>query len=318
MRPVRSRSAFTLIELLVVIAIIAVLIGLLLPAVQKVRESAANSQCKNNLKQMALACLSYANDNNQRVPTGSNAGNSYVGTLAYILPYIEQNNVYNAIPSGIFTVNSTAGYWWSSAGAAAQAHIKTYECPSDDFYSNSTSSSGYGTLAMTGVSNWVGNGYAMWLVYFSGTAGLPCGQAGSWNYGCTDYAPCAGYYGNTAPAGYPYNGLFGYGSRAAITDIKDGTSNTLAFGEVTGGGNPPAARQAACPWIGMGAFPTAWGLTTSNPAWYQYFSLHSGFNNWAFADGSVHSIPKTGDNNNLNYAGGINDGTVINWQLLGQ
>src|SRR5918912_3508 len=88
----RARGAFTLIELLVVIAIIGVLIGLLLPAVQKVREAASRIQCANNLKQMALACHTF-HDANNAIPPVDMADN-YATWAVYILPYIEQDNLF--------------------------------------------------------------------------------------------------------------------------------------------------------------------------------------------------------------------------------
>jgi prepilin-type N-terminal cleavage/methylation domain-containing protein len=131
----KKKNGFTLIELLVVIAIIAVLIGLLLPAVQKVREAAARMSCSNNLKQLGLAVHNYENANNGKLPT-SGEGNNAAKTATdfdlesfytQILPYVEQNNVYQMMDHNKFYLDTTA----PQNQAAAKTKIKTFLCPSN-------------------------------------------------------------------------------------------------------------------------------------------------------------------------------------------
>ena len=115
------RAAFTLIELLVVIAILAVLIGLLLPAVQKVRESAAPAKCQNNLKQLALACHAYENANNG-LPLLYSSSNQ-LGWLTQLLPYFEQDNLQKQY--------NFSQPWFDASNASTIAHrIPILECPS--------------------------------------------------------------------------------------------------------------------------------------------------------------------------------------------
>ena len=122
-----SRGAFTLIELLVVIAIIAVLIGLLLPAVQKVREAAARSTCQNNVKQISLATHSYEGATGRLPPYYVQSPESQI--FVELLPHIEQQAIYTSFgsPVNLQTAGTNIGH---------RATPKTYVCPSDNTYGN--------------------------------------------------------------------------------------------------------------------------------------------------------------------------------------
>ncbi len=247
----RSRRGFTLIELLVVIAIIAILIGLLLPAVQKVRESAARAKCQNNLKQQGIAMHAYHDVHNafpaNQQQIGLNVWES-VSASFWILPYVEQGNLFNqfvippnAPPMGQSTAGAGNAANWSAAYGLMNTDLSVFKCPS-------------ALPAPRRGSNWAG-----W------------DGPGS-NYGWSVGSNIQGMWLQNQ------NGIINQRQRRKMADATDGLSNTLLAAELLSGSNAPAAGPGRYPfdvfYAGDGVFtavvdrnfPTAAELDTIGSA----------------------------------------------------
>ncbi len=283
------RRAFTLIELLVVIAIIAILIALLVPAVQKVRAAAARAQCQNNLKQIALGCVSYHDTFHNLPRNGAPAGVAPNGGdtgccgsnfafwsfLARILPYIEQENVYKLGVSANQTIVTSPGVYGTL--------IPTYFCPadhaiSDEFRSNSANlEGGWGPQINSALSN------------YKGVTGQCWTQGGTWNNpgppNCDGLLRGDGVFGR---------GDYFYKPHLRLTDILDGTSNTFMVGEDIPEFDAHVAWFYSNGALGTCAIPPNYDEGSAGwwdwPNVYSFRSRHSGGLNFAFPDGSVHFI----------------------------
>jgi prepilin-type N-terminal cleavage/methylation domain-containing protein len=341
------RSGFTLIELLVVIAIIGVLIGLLLPAVQKVREAANRMSCSNNLKQLALACHNYHSTYDVfppgylGVPNPPGAFNGFftyqdLGLLVFLMPYMELNNITNQLQtnSNINLAPNPATTavqpWWNYNPDWAMAAVqpKSFLCPSDQATASTTSG------VIIELETWQNTVEWGWFdppfnndpkgrTNYVGVAGS-CGTLENNNPSTADTA-------ESPPANLAlFEGIFGDRSKTRIADVTDGTSNTLMLAEGIGGGTAGSQMNDFkwC-WIGVGAVPAKFGIGIPGQSYgknqpgtgpYTYGSRHPGICQFAWGDGSVRPLrpgsstvrsPSTSDWQMLQALSGRHDGTVI-------
>jgi prepilin-type N-terminal cleavage/methylation domain-containing protein/prepilin-type processing-associated H-X9-DG protein len=328
-----GQRAFTLIELLVVIAIIAILIGLLLPAVQKVRDASARMSCQNNLKQMGLALHNFADKSNGRLPAAlihsgrynNPAGRPYEGPeVSYkgqqyvvynhtgfvaMLPYIEQDNLFKQYNYG-FAASTSSPYGIATAPdpspnpnrLVAQTFVKIYNCPSDD-------NPGPQVTDTPRTTNFYERDAIRRSNYLFSTGAY------------TDYdAPWSS-------TGQHARGAFGNDGAASITSMPDGTSNTVAIGEST----QIHTSSAYGPYWGAGTHTAVHGrgyyvdFTPNYPygacsggsvrkctyAW-GFSSKHTGGTNFLFCDGSVKTLRDGLDYLVFRYLQTPDGGEVIN------
>jgi prepilin-type N-terminal cleavage/methylation domain-containing protein/prepilin-type processing-associated H-X9-DG protein len=283
---IRRRYGFTLIELLVVIAIIAILIGLLLPAIQKVREAANSAKCQNNLKQLGLAAVNY-HDTNNGFPPDSGGYNRLLPSFVLLVPYLEQQALYQALYQ-----RATTSYYPTGPNTPLATPLSVLACPSD-----------------------------------SGIPSPPVVQdASNLYWAVTSYRPNGSGLSFSDPA-WNSDGVVTSIGGTQITVITDGTSNTILFGEFSNfdpnwpqytsffgsPANYPFSLAAPSTWtfanggalpamVASGYYPLNTPLPSPPPTdsttllialvsrAQTYGSGHTQGANFVFCDGSVHFI----------------------------
>jgi prepilin-type N-terminal cleavage/methylation domain-containing protein len=362
----RNRSGFTLIELLVVIAIIAVLIGLLLPAVQKVREAAARMSCGNNLKQLALAAHNYESTNGKlpagfigpnnpldsvNPPSTPPAHGSQVGCLVFLLPYIEQDNIWKNIGPAYATTNGSMlddgnmnpnmAFWFDNPYPPTliytygKTRIKTFICPSAPDGEPENNAYGKGTSG-----GWLIGGphirntttqvftVGFWYEDYQSVETLM-------PLGVTHYLGSGGLGRGNNPTYSKFEGIFVDRNAKKVAAIPDGTSNTLMFVEATGRAHPSdynsttgvygRTNRFANSWVGSASATSGYGTKNGKDAYvFQISGYHSGVVMVSLADGSVRALrgnipanPTDSQWQVLQALAGSSDGVVFDSSLIG-
>ena len=317
----KRNKGFTLVELLVVIAIIGILIGMLLPAVQQVREAARRTTCMNNLRQLAIATLNFESAH-QKLPKGYNGplnyddtvtallssptGFQFGGPLVAIAPFMELNNI-----SDYFESYRVPDVYWTNTDIntiAANRPIESFTCPSDDADSRRRigGSSSFSTFFLLS-----GRGNGWWM---NDAGGDPIAS----HHHITNYLGCSGDWlpapNATDPLRLNYQGVFNFGRQLGLGTVTDGTSNTIMFGEVTGkGSNACFAWTSSTQVVHWNAQSFAGNpYPAYDGAWWCFGSGHTGsLINWVFCDGSTHSISEFINPLTLRSLAGRNDGEPL-------
>lgn len=333
-----GRGGFTLIELLVVIAIIAILIGLLLPAVQKVREAAARTQCQNNLKQLGLAVHNYHDASGFLPPVRITGNDGWATWCVLILPFLEQDALFRSWDVKLkYAAQSTS---------AQKTQPKAFLCPGRRAPGEISTAEGFDHLTAT-VPPWTTTSTQYRFSLANNPAGAVTDYAGNvGDFRGTNNVLTGAWFNNTSNgvliigevastpaqgAGTNLTPIPTFQSSVKLTSVTDGTSNTFMIGEKhvplgalgrSLAGDGPAFSGAWTSFAGRIAGiedPLAKGATdltpsTSGDGFYarKFGSWHSGVCQFAFTDASVRAMRNTIDTTTLRALSGRADGAVVN------
>jgi prepilin-type N-terminal cleavage/methylation domain-containing protein len=317
----QKSQGFTLVELLVVIAIIGILIAMLLPAVQQVREAARRTTCQNNIRQIGIATHNYESSF-MRLPTGyirwsepetvlmpaPNNQQQVIGALCEILPFMEQNNVRD-----LFTINfdykRTDQFFVNTLSRNAGFYrLSVFECPTDENIQCDRV-----IVALTTDYAYMPGAWYVWITRYSFPELDPTGVN---RFGRTNYLPLNGQLGMGVPAsGTTWvagcEGVFNNRSSDKMSAMSDGTSNVLIYSEI--------ASDYKTSWLGnINYISWCGGSIMSSAGWGLYpedidtpQSRHAGTINFGAGDGSVQALNKSANRIPVIRLSGKKDGVVV-------
>ena len=319
MKTKTRKHGFTLVELLVVIAIIGILIGMLLPAVQAVREASRRIACASNMRQMSIGMLNYESANGHFPPgiISDSRRNSGINWSAIILPFVEQEALFDRLQQQTdnFTTFTTGGpnppfprVWTDENGDTATEILPIYHCPSDEMGDENTvrPRSGGEFIDFHGKSNYVGvigpraQGNTLTAANFVDFNQIFTDRSGPIP---DDPTPDDVLFEIELP------GMLFINSEVSFGEVADGASNTFLIGERDGGFIEDGEQRGAAVWCGANFsiwFSNCLGPTDDNTEFtlnsvstefggrnVAFSSLHPGGANFGRADGSIEFVPET-------------------------